>query len=99
IWIHFLPTGGDRLQAPQTTVLRVLALHMRRSVHNWRILPSVLSRLGCRPLSDERRSRSRRVETYKGLTRQAEPLKLTLPYVCPDVKTLIGCGNSLRSSD
>src|SRR5205807_1091649 len=83
IWTHFLPTGEDRMQAPQTTVLRVLALHMRRSVHNWRILPSVLSRLGCRPLSDGRRSRSRRVETYKGLTRQAEPLRINFAICLP----------------
>jgi len=39
-WTHLLPAGGDRLQVPQTTVLRVLALHRRRSVHNWRIFPS-----------------------------------------------------------
>jgi hypothetical protein len=69
------PHGWRLHQDLKRLVLRVLELHLRSSVHNWRILPSALSPLGCRPLSDRRRSRSRRVETCKGLgTRQAEPL-------------------------
>src|ERR1051326_3039422 len=69
-WIHLLPAGGGHHQDHKRRLTGTLNSTIGHSPSCW-----LMSGSGCWPLSDRRRSRSRRVETCKGLTRQAEPLK------------------------